>query len=408
MNTLKKENNAELEKKRIREKLYRQISKIVKTQKMFNKVDLKGVLYRKTLKKYIDVYSTNTLGISNSTTESFIYKDVFKSSRILPNINKYTKGDMKHYDCFVKITRVVKEECGSKIKECPNFKEIELFGVTNSLMKQNVLDTFVYCFNKEFLNKDYATYRGMSYSMLVTEMLNKDYMEIYMFLKQHKTVPDCVLYELVYTLHTMNLINMKHFDLHGGNIYVKKLPKTQHKMVRYDAIVNNMVIPFYVLRTHSVKIIDLDSGHKGKPVYEKIKNEFQGQILNPYKSTENSEMSDARTNTLKLVHTLSQSAPTLHMFDKLRNFGLRSNTKVPFELGSSKVSTKNYKYNLKFATNYGMFINKNKNGGIKFLKIDNSIVWSAEKILFHMYKTGKFQQVPVRYNTYFSQVNLFN
>ena len=181
-----------------------QINKAYKKRKWLQmKSPLKAELYRKLLKKHVDIYSSTEIGMSNTSTSAFLYKEKLKLSKVNHLTKTYGKGNMNHIHAFVKITEIELSKCNKNVKKSPNLKEINLFGITNKLIDQGVLNSFVYCFNKLLLNKQFANFEGKPYSVLITEDISKDYKELTTYIRGHKTIPECILFELVYTLHIL-------------------------------------------------------------------------------------------------------------------------------------------------------------------------------------------------------------
>ena len=217
-----------------------------KTQHLLMRSPLKAELYRKLLKKHVDIYTSTELGISNTSTESYLYQDVYKLSKINHLTKTYGKGNSKHIHAFVKISKIKLSQCGKNVTNYPTLKESKLFNTTNFLIDNGILNSFVYCFNNLLLNKNFANFEGNTYAVLITEDISKDYKELISYIGSHTTIPECVLFELIYTLNTLNHIKMKHMDLHGANIFIKTLLKSEHKMIKYEVIINNKLQMFYV------------------------------------------------------------------------------------------------------------------------------------------------------------------
>ena len=382
------------------------ITKTFKKQQWLRmKSPLKAELYSKLLKKHVDIYTSTEIGISNTSTSAFLYKDKYKLSKVNHLTKTYGKGNMQHISAFVKITEIEVNKYNKNIKKSPNLKEIELFNTTNKLVDLGILNSFVYSFNKLLLNKSYGKFEGKPYSVLITEDISKDYKELTSYIRSHKLLPECVLFELVYTLHTLNHIKMKHMDLHGANIFIKTLPKSEHKLIKYEAVVNNQMYSFYVPTTHVIKIIDLDSGHKSNNISNQINIAFKEKINNPYKFTGKVKTNN-KSNILKLLHTLIRSNPTKSIADQLFYMGLRSNTSVPFYPSSNNIQLSKSTYNNKYLKEYGLLMNT-KNEQFHFLNIPDSVVWTPDRMLFEMIRMGKFQQSTNKQHLIYSQKNLY-
>ena len=314
---------------------------------------------------------------------------------------------MQHINGFVKISEIVKDKINIKVNDTPNLKEIQLFSLTNKLIDHQILNSFVYSFNKLLLNKNYANFEGKKYSILITEDISDDFKDLTSYLRSHKHLPECVILELVYTLHVLNIIKLKHMDLHGGNIFIKTLPKSEQKLVKYDVIIKQKMYSFYVPTTHIIKIIDLDSGHKSSNINKEIKNEFGNSINNPHKFTGRVKTNN-KSNILKLVHTIIRSNPTLNIATQLFHMGLRSSSSknaIPFYPSANSIEMNKLKYNSKYLKNYGILL-KTKKNKYNFLNIPDKVVWSPEKMLLEMIKIGLFQK-PEDHHIFYSQVNLY-
>lgn len=370
---------------------------------------LKSEMYSKLLKKHVDIYTSTAVGVSNTSTSAFLFKEKFKLSKVNHLTRTYGKGNMQHISAFVKVTEIETSKCNQKIKNSPSLKEIELFNITNALIDNNILNSFVYSFNKLLLNKDYANFDGKPYAVLITEDISNGYKELTTYLRGHKTLPECAIFELVYTLHTLNSIKLKHMDLHGGNIFIKKLKKEDHKMIKYEAVVNNKLISFYVPTTHLIKIIDLDSGHKTDNVLSTFQNVFKGKINNPHKFTGYARTNN-KTNILKLVHTIIRSNPTTNIFHQLHHMGMKSSSNkqsVPFFPNSNSIQYNKSTFNEKYLKNYGILLKINNQNKFKFLEIPDNVIWSADRILYEMFIMGKFQTRPQTYHVLYSQNKLY-
>ena len=379
-----------------------------KRQWLRMKSSLKAELYRKLLKKHVDIYTSTEVGMSNTSTSAFLYKEKYKLSKVNHLTKTYGKGNSDHIHSFIKITEIEVSKCDKNVKKSPNLKEIQLFSTTNNLIDHGILNSFVYCFNKLLLNKNFANFEGKPYSVLITEDISKDYKELTTYIRGHKKIPECVLFELVYTLHTLSIIKMKHMDLHGANIFIKTLPKSQHKMIKYEAVVNNQLHSFYVPTTHVVKIIDLDSGHKSSGVPTTIKEVFHNTVSNPYKFTGKVKTNN-KSNVLKLLHTLIRSNPIRSIANQLYHMGIRSSSKtqsVPFFPSANSITMNKSTYNNSYLKNYGLLM-KTSNKKVKFLDIPNSVVWTPDRMLFEMLRMGKFQQSTAKQHIIYSQKYLY-
>jgi len=383
-------------------------NKTKKQQWLQMKSTLKTELYSKLLKKHVDIYTSTEIGMSNTSTSAFLYKDKYKLSKVNNLTRTYGQGNMQHIEGFVKITEIETSKCNKNIQNSPNLKEIKLFNTTNKLIDLGILNSFVYSFNKLLLNKCYAKFEGKQYSVLITEDISKDYKELTTYLLGHKNLPECVLFELVYTLHTLSMIKMKHMDLHGANIFIKTLPKSEHKMIKYKAVVNNKMHSFYVPTTHVIKIIDLDSGHKTANVSKEIKTVFKETINNPYKFTGKVKTNN-KSNILKLVHTLIRSNPTQKIANQLFYMGIKSSSRaqsVPFYPNSNSIQLNKTNYNSSYLKNYGILIKK-KNRQMSFLNISDNVIWTPDRMLFEMIQLCKFQQPSEKHHIIYSQEHLY-
>ena len=405
MQLIKIQNQNERKKKNISEKINKAYKK---RQWLIMKSSLKSELYRKLLRKHVDIYTSTEIGMSNTSSSAYLYKDKYKLSKTSPISKTYGKGNMGHIHAFVKITEIELSKCNRNVQKCPNLKEIQLFNTTNNLIDHGILNSFVYCFNKLLLHKNFANFEEKPYSILITEDISKDFKELTTYIRGHKTIPECVLFELVYTLHTLSHIKMKHMDLHGANIFIKTLPKSEHKMIKYEAVVNNQLHSFYVPTTHVIKIIDLDSGHKTNGVPNTIKKEFQDKINNPYKFTGKVKTNN-KSNVLKLLHTLIRSNPVKSIANQLFYMGMRSSSRtqsVPFYPSANSITLNKSQYDNSYLKNYGLLI-KTSNRKMKFLDIPDNVVWSADRMLFEMIRIGKFQQQTQKQHIVYSQKNLY-
>ena len=201
---------------------------------------------------------------------------------------------------------------------------------------------------------------------------------------------------------------MKHMDLHGANIFIKTLPESEHKMIKYEAVVNNQLHSFYVPTTHIIKIIDLDSGHKTNGVPNTIKKEFKNVINNPYKFTGKVKTNN-KSNILKLLHTLIRSNPIKGIANQLFYMGMKSSSKtqsVPFFPNANSIALNKSTYNNSYLKNYGLLMKTTKNK-IKFLDIPDNVVWTPDRMLFEMIQMGKFQQPTQKQHIIYSQKHLY-
>ena len=126
------------------------INKVLKKQiRIMMQTPLKAELYRKLLKEHVEIYKSTELSLSYTSTMSFLYKDEYKLPKVNHVTRTFEKGNMQHLNSFVKISEIKVSECNENIKKSPNLKEIQLFQTTNKLIEKGVLNSFVYCFNKQ-------------------------------------------------------------------------------------------------------------------------------------------------------------------------------------------------------------------------------------------------------------------
>ena len=186
-------------------------------------------------------------------------------------------------------------------------------------------------------------------------------------------------------------------DLHSDNIYIKKLKKT--KSIKYDILIDSKIHSFYVKTTHELKIIDFDGSQKSQIMNKSLKNGFKNKINNPESITGKSTKYTNRTNILKIIHTLLFENPKIK--SKLIKFGIKSNKGIPF--------TKEFKfkesYNKNALNKYGLYIKNLQAKKIKFLKVNNNIVWNINKIMKTIIRK-KIYQKQMDFKVNYSQIGL--
>lgn len=341
-----------------------------------------SVILKKIMKKEYDIYSQQFVNQTKTRSEALLYKLRLKSSRKSFLTEVFGKGNAKHIYAFIKLVKL-------KTQNDPSLQEIKLHRITNRLFDMGVLNSFVYSYNDLILNKNFARVNNEKYSILATEDIS-GYVTFTKYLQMHHYLPDCIIFQLIYTLHTMDKINLRHMDLHGNNIYIKTLSHAEQKMIKYDILHRKKTYSFYVPTTHKMKIIDLDGGFKGCS----NKQHFKEIINNPMSITGKQQKSKDKANILKVVHTLIKIQPNIKA--QLVYYGLMPENGIEPQIN---------KYNKNAFSKYGLFVNNLYKQNSKFLHINESIVSNIKNIVDH-YISLKMYQDQHRYHSYYSQKSL--
>ena len=351
--------------------------------------DILSMILNKVLKKEYDIYSNKFLNTTKTRSEALLYQLRLKSSKNNFITRYFGRGNSKHVHSFIKIVKIK-----DQLRIDPSFKEIELHKLTNKLFEKNVLPSFVYSFNSAIFNKNYARINESLYTILATEDIS-DYQPFTNYLHYHKTLPDCIIFQLLYTLHTLNTINLRHMDLHGNNMYIKTLSRSQQKMIKYEIIHKGVSHSFFVPTTHTLKIIDLDGGFKGVS----NKKQFKEEINNPQAITGKVQISKSKANILKVAHTLVKIQPAIK--PQMIFYGIMSNKGIPFNTQPT------ISYNKNTFTKYGLLVNNLYKKNTKFLNVSNDVVWSISKIMDHYISLNMYRE-PQRFHVHYSQKYLFD
>ena len=283
-------------------------------------------------------------------------------------------------------------------------QESKLYNVTNQLLKDNVLNTIVYCYNNQFLKKTSFKYYNENFAAIITEDIST-YQTFHEFLlklvKKDERIPFEIIFQIIYTLHTFNLVKIYHTDLHGGNIFIQKLKNTIY--VEYIVLLKGQNVKFYIPQNYQVKIIDFDLSTKKKSNIPKIKEVYNTNITNPNGYFGNINRNN-RTNILKVIHSIYIPTSMSHkIFGQLFDLGIRGkNGKIPFFQNSrSKNADETH-----FKTfGYSVSVSESKN--MTFTDLTDKIS-TPEEILRYMANNRWFLEKPNNCNIVkLSQTNLF-
>ena len=109
--------------------------------------------------KKININSSTFIKKAVSRTGAYLYKYTFKLYSADKHILKFLNKNTRSIKCFLKISPIesyAKYKMRTEdIESRPEFKETQLFKITNKLYDDNVLHTFVYSFNS-FLLKNWS------------------------------------------------------------------------------------------------------------------------------------------------------------------------------------------------------------------------------------------------------------
>ena len=365
--------------------------------------NVKNAIFQKLLKKQYNTYSTKYIGKTNTRSNAFLYKTSLKSSKTNTIVKQYGKGDAKHIHIFIKISPL---NCNKERVNMlsPSLKEIELYNKTNELIDNNILNSFVYCFNRSMLNRNWAKSDNCKYSVLLTEDIT-NFISFTDYLQSHPFLPDCAMFELLYTLHTLNTVGIKHMDLHGNNLYIRRLNNNERKVIKYEVKINDKFESFFVPTSHEIKVIDLDGGQKQLVSNKNIKQTYHIKINNPKTFTGNVSKKQNKSNIFKVVHTLMSIQP--HIAPQLNHFGIRGNINIPFSTSFKGRKLTDVNYNKGTLEKYGIFVKDITSKDLQFLNLKNNIIWDINKIMKHIFSSGIFIR-PYDYKTKYSQKQLFN
>lgn len=332
------------------------------------------VILNKAKKNDIHYNLTNIFGKSNTRTGAFL-----------------CKGNCNKKKVFIKITEV-------KSLNSPSVKEIKFYKLTNTLLNNNIINSVPYCYNNDYLKTDTVKIKNKLFSILITDdLVYKGYLTMHEFFKLYKKIPESILFELLYTLHTFDKIKLKHMDLHADNIYIKKLKEPIN--IQYEMIIDNNIKQFYVKTKYVLKVIDFDGSQKNSIQNKIMKNNFTKSIKNPESITGKSTKNTNRVNILKIVHTILHE--NIKSDKLLGKFWVKSNKGIPF---TNKFKFGNF-MNRNALNRYGLYIKNLSAKKIKFLKLNNSIVYDIKKIFKHILKQ-KIYIKKMKYNITYSQLRL--
>ena len=283
-------------------------------------------------------------------------------------------------------------------------QESKIYKITNQLLKDSVLNTIVYCYNNQFLKNTTFKYNNEEFAAVMTEDIST-YQTFHEFLlklvKKDERIPFEIIFQIIYTLHTFNLVKIYHTDLHGGNIFIQKLKETVY--VEYNVLLKGQNVKFYIPQNYQVKIIDFDLSTKKKTTINGIKEVYNTNIQNPNGYFGNINRND-RTNILKVIHTIYIPTSMSHkIFGQLFDVGIRGkNGIVPFFQ-----NTRSKNVNENHLKKYGYSVSISKTNKMKFTNLTHTIS-TPEEILRYMVNKGWFLEKPHNCNIIkLSQANLF-
>lgn len=365
----------------------------------------------------INISNYRCIGKAKSRTQPLLYAFMIK----FPGYNT-------PYNIFAKISPSLMYP-HIPVEKTPTFNEILLHKITNKLIQLKVLDSFVFCYN-HILKTQIHVINSIPHTILLTEDVS-NYTPLYHFIKSKKEIPECVIFEILYTLHTMSQIGLFHMDLHANNIYVKKLPRAEY--IKYELSNNGKdFFHFTVKTTHVVKIIDLDGGSKRKTNIPNLKPVFKNTTINNiFSITGMVHKLDPKSNLLKFIHTIVHKTNTFNiMSNNLQNLEFKDDTivkrnsktiqklknlgvvnmfnRVPFSSSLNVNMPPGVKYNKTFLYKYGFLVNNSEKyiKNIQYYPIQDNIIQYIQTIFTDMYEKKLFQSNHV-VNTTYSQRGLY-
>jgi len=357
---------------------------MVEVLKKSNKKDMFSNVIEEIKKPQTKVESIKYKGISNSRTKAITYEVKMKNKKMNKKI-------------FIKFIKI-------KSNNNSIISEYKIYKITNKLIDKRILNNMMYNYNDLLLRKDIITYNKEEYIILAIEHISNTTISLNEYLKKssHK-IPECIIFQLLYVLDVFDKIKFKHMDLHEENIYIEERKKIDRKYIKYEVIIENKIEVFYIYTSHNVKIIDFDGSIKNIVENKRIQNNFRKPVNNPKVFTGQHGINN-RVDILKLIHTFMYVNPKIS--NQLWNMGLRSNTKVPFEINLNINRNHNLKTNEEMLKNYGFYVYRDNNKKIRFQDINNKIVWSVKKT-FKILSKSKVYSIPHKYSEKYSQVNLY-
>lgn len=250
--------------------------------------------YGKNISKDIDIFY---IGSSNSRTSALMFKIVAR-----------LKNNSQDIHIFSKVTNLGLSRNIRNLTKTyllyPTIMEIKFFKLCSLLKDKNICDNFVYCYNDKVLqNRDVHIYDSEVYSILLTEDIG-DALTLKEYLKKNNVFYKSVLWQIIYTLGIMQIINMRHMDLHLMNIYIQKVKAGYELYTYYD---NNEFKTIYVYNNGlKVKFIDLDGAIKLKPSMNNVISEFTSDIKNPSVFSGIGNTTNPRINIMKVMWGLAR------------------------------------------------------------------------------------------------------
>jgi hypothetical protein len=191
-----------------------------------------------------------------------------------------------------------------------------------------------------------------------------------------------ILFQVMYTIQCMTMVNMAHMDLHFGNIMAKFIPSNVGKYREYvfltkDGVLRKAFVPAH----YDVKIIDLDGAHK-LDTRDDVVGVLRKGIPNKHMFTGRVTKTNPRTNAMKIMFELKRYSKRKDIstteFAEMTN----KNGKIPYIDKNILKHPAMAHRNVGFVNNFGLFMNRRD----KLLPLNDKMISHPSVIVENMAK----------------------
>ena len=310
----------------------RQMTKFKKTKSRFNTVSHR-ILNRNSSLKGKKLLSTTFPNIFNPI--------IFEETKILSTPEKSVSGALvvllkDKKEAFQYILKYTMIEPNNAIEKNLSYVDIEMYKVMKSLLNRSVTPhifqgiSYLHNIEKDVLSQKIQQTLDVYSSkyIMVSTMLNEtadtgvDMMTFSAFRQElaNSSIKDNlkyfimvnILFQIMYTLNVFNLIDIKHNDLHFGNIFILI---RKHNLLRNKSIGVSRLYKFkndagelIEVRLQNigldVRIYDFDRGYKGANDYKPYPGEIGSVIIKEYKNVNQTYNKNHSFDTYKVLCSL--------------------------------------------------------------------------------------------------------